>query len=65
LPEWANDPLHDARAIPILPGSEIQHAMKIRLAQLIAMLVHAVAFGADGYLFGTFKGEQTPMSEQV
>jgi hypothetical protein len=39
--------------------------MKIRLAQLIAMLVHAVAFGADGYLFGTFKGEQTPMSERV
>lgn len=39
--------------------------MKIRFTLLIAMLVHAVAFGADGYLFVTFKGEQTPMSEQV
>ena len=29
------------------------------------MLLRAVAFGADGYLFVTFKGEQTPMSEQV
>ena len=29
------------------------------------MLVGALAFGGDGYLFVTFKGEQTPMSEQV
>ena len=39
--------------------------MKTGLPILLAMLLCAFAFGADGYLFVTFKGEQTPMSEQV
>lgn len=39
--------------------------MKISYTILVTMLLSALAFGADAYLFATFKGEQTPMSEQV
>jgi hypothetical protein len=37
-----------------------------QLLLLMAMLTSATAFAADGgFLFVTFKGEQTPMTEQI